>query len=454
MGLGYEGPSSGAHHGRRRVPVSTWIRPRLRPTLPAVSEEAKPAETALPRGFAPAFGVTWLSYASYYLGRKGLAVVETSIGKALGPRAIYGVETAYLAAYALGQFPSGRAGDRFGARRLLGAGMLVSALACAAFGATSLWPLFIGLMLINGLAQSTGWPGNIKAMAEWTPPGRRGGAMGLWGTCYQVGGIAATAVATWFLVRVGWRGAFLGPAALLALVGVLVLLFLKPGPLAPKAEAGDPEGEAHLLEQRTRARREVLRSGTIWSYGACYFCIKLIRYALLFGLPTYLETLGYTAERAGYSSTSFEIGGVVGTIALGFASDRWRQVPRSLFATGSLVALAAAFYLYLKVGASSEVVNFAAMALVGALLFGPDALLSGAAAQDAGGPHAAAVAAGVVNGIGSVGGVLQEVLKRTVTTQFGWGTLFYVFVGLSLVAALSLSPTWKGARTRQGVAAS
>ena len=42
---------------------------------------------------------------------------------------------------------------------------------------------------------------------------KRGRIMGLWSTCYQVGGIAATAFATWLLVHYGWRTAFLGPAA-------------------------------------------------------------------------------------------------------------------------------------------------------------------------------------------------------------------------------------------------
>ena len=87
--------------------------------------------------------------------------------------------------------------------------------------------------------------------------------------------------------------------------------------------------------------------------------------------------------------------------------------------------------------------NFAAMALVGALLFGPDALLSGAAAQDAGGPRAAALAAGLVNGVGSLGAMLQEAVTRGVTSRWGWSALFNVLLGLALLAALALTPTFR-----------
>ncbi len=86
------------------------------------------------------------------------------------------------------------------------------------------------------------------------------------------------------------------------------------------------------------------------------------------------------------------------------------------------------------------------MALCGFLLFGPDALLAGAAAQDAGGPEAAALAAGLVNGIGSVGAIAEEAITRGVSARFGWDGLFYVFAGASALAALCLAPTFRGGK--------
>jgi len=407
-----------------------------------------------PRGLARAFALTWLSYASYYLGRKGLSVGKTAIYKALGDRALVGVDTAYLAMYAVGQYLSGAIGDRLGARRLVGFGMLVSAGACVLFGLSGGWLLFLAAMCVNGLAQASGWPGNVKAMAEWVPPERRGAVMGLWSTCYQVGGIVATAVAVRFLAAWGWRWAFIGPAILIAAVGVSVLLLLRPGPLVSArleekgAHANDDPEDVALRARIRAARQHVLTSRAVWSYGASYFCIKLIRYSLLLWLPFYLETaLGYARDSAGYFSTSFEIGGVFGTIGLGLLSDRLRHVPRSIFAAVSLVGLSGALYVYVEVGASSHLYNFLGMALVGALLFGPDALLSGAAAQDAGGAYAAALAAGVVNGLGSIGGVMQELVTRTVSERWGWSALFHVFLGLALLAALSLVPTFRGKGT-------
>lgn len=394
---------------------------------------------------AVAFALTWTSYAAYYFGRKGISVAKAPLTEELGKSALYGVETAYLAAYAVGQYASGLLGDRVGARRLVGLGMLASAAACFAFGVSSAPGFFLLAFLVNGLAQSTGWPGNVKAMAEWTTPENRGAVMGVWSTCYQVGGIAATALAARLLSSLGWRAAFWGPALGLALVGALVLLFLKPGPgsseEAAAAKEGGGSGGGDEDEERRIAQRRVLRSPTIWSYGASYFCIKLIRYSLLFWLPFYLKTaLGYSAVTAGYMSTSFEVGGVVGTIAVGFFADRVRTMSHAAISAASLVGLAGALYLYVAVGTTGQIANVLVMALVGSLLFGPDSLLSGAAAQDAGGPRASAIAAGIINGIGSVGAILQEVVTRGVSDRWGWSALFYVFLALALLSAASLVP--------------
>jgi sugar phosphate permease len=380
-----------------------------------------------------AWTVTWLSYATYYFGRKNLSVTKATIGQALGEHVLYGVETAYLAAYALGQYGSGWLGDRVGARKLVGYGMVVAALASFAFGLCRTGSLFLLVSLVNGLAQSTGWSGNAKAMQEWTTPGNRGRVMGVWATCYQIGGIAATAFATWLLTHFGWQSAYYGPAILIAVSGITVLMWLLPGP-AMAQPGSDSRSERRLLA----------RSPILWCYSASYFFIKLIRYALIFWLPYYLQIeLHYPRGQAGYWSTSFEIGGVAGVMGLGWLSDRMAHVSRSLMSAGSLVGLACALFFYTRVAGSSHAINFAVMALVGLLLFGPDALLSGAAAQDLGGRNAAALALGMINGFGSIGAVLQEVTTRAVSRTWGWNAVFYFLLALALAAALALAPTFR-----------
>jgi len=391
------------------------------------------------------FGLTWLAYAAYYLGRKGFGVTKARIESTLGVSAgwLATIDTVYLVAYAAGQFMSGLAGDRLGARRLIGWGMIGSAIACAVFGSASGAMLMLVAFAANGLFQSTGWPGTTKAMADWYDASERGTVMGVWSTCYQAGGLAATAFATALLAAFGWRWAFYGPALLVGAIGIAVLALLAERPGAARGATPTPLTAADEAEFRA-ARRAVIGSATVWSFGAAYFCLKIIRYSILFWLPYYLHNaLHYSEKKAGYLSVSFEVGGIVGVLIAGALSDRVAGRRRSLLASAMMALLAVAILIYSVVARWGAVPNFAGMALVGMLLFGPDSLLAGAAAQDLGGKHAAATATGFVNGMGSVGAILQGAFTVTLREALGWDAVFYGFLGVALLGALALAPTWR-----------
>ena len=70
------------------------------------------ATTAQRRSLPGVFVVTWLAYATSYLGRKGFSVAKVRIAAQLGlsDGALAAVDTAYLIAYAVGQFVSGALG--------------------------------------------------------------------------------------------------------------------------------------------------------------------------------------------------------------------------------------------------------------------------------------------------------------------------------------------------------
>jgi sugar phosphate permease len=389
------------------------------------------------------FALTWLSYATYYFARKNFAVVKGTLERELGVGlgALAAIDTSFLATYAVGQFAGGALGDRVGSRRLIGYGMIGSAMLIAAFGASSSAALFALFFGLNGFVQATGWPGNVKAMAAWYSPTERGAVMGFWSTCYQVGPLAATALAAWLLAHFGWRSSFFIPAVWVALVGLLVLFFLQEGPhdTREKPKRGAARGAA----------REVLKNPVVWLLGAAYFGMKLIRYCLDFWLPYYLErSLGYPRDTAAYISTGFQFGGIFGAIAVGWISDRLFPGRRGAVAALCAIGLAAALALYGRVAPMGMAVNFAAMALVGFFLFGPDALISGVAAQDLGGSLAAGTIAGFINGCGSIGAVAQGALVAGVSKRFGWNGVFQALMLLAAASAITLGAVWRLQRAR------
>ena len=410
------------------------------------------------RGFrrlqARVFGLTWLSYAAYYFTRKNFSVVKSRLHDDMGVSVgmLGGIDTLYLALYALGQFANGALGDRLGARRMIGIGMLASAAVSLAFGLGSNAVIFAVAFGLNGLFQATGWPGNVKAMGPWFPRQSRGMVMGIWATNFQVGGLAATAVATFLLVHYGWRSSFLVPAAWVALVGLLIFFFLVENPedrgyrLPPETgdETAAPAGET------PRARSpfgEMVREPALWILGGSYFGLKLIRYSLLFWLPFYLKTsLGYSEGTAGYLSTAFEAGGIVGVIIVGMLADRFAAKNPIRLAAPIVFSLAGGFLLLRLAGPFGIWAVGASLGLIGFLLFGPDTLISGAVAQNVGRNRATGSAAGLINGLGSLGAVSQGLLTATISQTWGWNALFLFFVGFAVLSALALLPLARRSR--------
>lgn len=395
------------------------------------------------------FALSWLSYFSYYFTRKNWSVVKSSVGTELelGKSELKNIDTLYLGAYAVGQFANGLIGDVVGPRRMLALGMLASAGLAVVFGLSDVLAVLTLAYGLNGLAQSSGWPNNGKLMASWFSTQERGVVMGWWATCYQVGGIAAVLLASKLLALSGsWRVAYIGNAVWVAVVAVAIYLFVRDRPSDvgfSDPDQGKEQGDRAEVVRRSRwqAWRDILSTPLVWCLGGNYFCMKLTRYSLLFWLPYYLNTqLGYGKAEAGYVSTSFEIGGVLGVIASGLLADKVFGKRRVAVAASSVALLAAALGLYGSVGDQSVLANFASMMLVGALLFGPDALVSGALAQDVGGRDAAALACGMVNGMGSIGAVLQGVAVVAISDAYGWDGLFVFFQLVAVAGALFLLP--------------
>jgi len=397
------------------------------------------------------FAASWIGYFSLYFTRKHFSVVKSSLG--IDERWLGYIDLGYLIGYAVGQFGAGVAGDKLGPRKIVTFGLVASAVLSLIFAGsglvtTNVLGIYLACFTLNGVVQATGWPGNGKLMASWFSSARRAEVMGLWTTCYPAGGLVTNVVAGW-LLGWGWRTVYVGMATWVLLVAFGYWLVVRDRPSL--VGYADPEIVAGATdEQRRQAYREawprILRDPLTWALGVCYFGHKIVRYGFLFWLPYYLNTgaLHYSAGKAAIVAIAFEAGGIPFSIVAGQVADRLFGRRRILVACLSSLLLVGSLFLYVQVGATSTIANILTLALVGACLFGADTLVSGVASQDLGGPHAAALACGIINGLGSFGAVAQAISLVPIKQAYGWDavfTLFEVAAALSFVALVPFART-------------
>jgi len=408
------------------------------------------------------FVATWLSYFGFYVVRKVYAVVKLPLKEHFGldDLQIAWPWTVYLVTYMLGQFLAAGLGRRFESRRILMVGMLVAAAANFSLGllvdaeASRAFLWMCVTMGIFGFAQATGWPHNVALFANWTRKAERGTLFAIWGTCYQFGAVFGKGLAGFLLGWLGLAWSFYGSSLVLLAFTVYFVLRARerpesvgltlldesepqPDPAAAKAEGGDA------------ARADALPRAflvSVVAMGLIYFGFKFLRYALDSWSALILgEHFGLSATFAAYWSTAFDWVGFLGVIVAGYWSDRLpgaRRTPVIFWMTcGCLLAVTAMW----MVGLSSPVLFVALLGLIGFMAMGPDSLLAGPSAMDAGGRRQAAVAAGVINGLGSIGPIVQEPVIGWLKKTQGLDSVF-----LLLVVIVFLTTVATGLLARSG----
>ncbi|HET9160389.1 MAG TPA: MFS transporter, partial [Caulobacteraceae bacterium] len=114
----------------------------------------------------------------------------------------------FQATYALSYLAFGRIVDRIGARWGFGLAFLIWQLAHIGHALANSLAGFIGARLALGVGEGGGFPGGIKAVAQWFPKKERAFATGLFNAGTNIGAIVTPLVIPVITLAWGWRAAF------------------------------------------------------------------------------------------------------------------------------------------------------------------------------------------------------------------------------------------------------
>jgi sugar phosphate permease len=399
------------------------------------------------------FVAVWVLYASYYFCRKNFSVVMPMMARLENYKTFDLAHLVFIfsLAYACGQFLAGLLADRFGPRVVATGGGLLSAVCTAAMAIPGPHSLLLLLQIGNGLGQGCGWSSCLKVLGAWFVRTEHGTVTAWWGTSYILGGFLATVFATFAVTQsflapgLGWHRGFLFPAIVLAAGALMFAWYVRNQP-ADVRLLNPPEDSDTQAGQTTWWA--TAKNPEVMILAGMYFFLKITRYSLLFWLPLYLvQRMQYSEQWAGYTSSLFELVGFSGALIAGYVSDRLMNGRRYPVGAVMLFGLAAALLMHPVIGRLGPVPMAMSISLLGILIYGPDLLMSATASIDAVSSGQAARAAGIVNGIGSLGQLISAYVVAIVVSRFGWDQLFTFFVVCSVAAGGLLTLRWnKGVR--------
>ena len=396
----------------------------------------------------------FLGYASCYFCRSNLSVATPLIVEELGRRGIDHA-TALVSigtmaslgvfAYALGKWFLTSLGDYWGGKRNLLIATGGATLFTLLFAASSALPIFTMAWVANRLTQSIGWSALVKVSSKWFHFSRYGTVVAILTCSYLVGDATARQSMSLLLERgIGWRGLFVFGAAVAGTMFVANLLLLRESRVAEgfAPAMANPHnvfsgGQSRPTSYLTLVL-PLLRSRPFVMVCLLGFATTMVRETFNTWSPAYLRDLGYSVSRAAAFSAVFPAVGAVSVLLAGWTSDRLGRNCRALLlsfglaaTSGSLLVLAA-----LPPAASRTILPVLMIGAVAFCLLGPYAFLPGAFALDFGGTQAGAVASGLVDGTGYLGGVLAGYAMARLSVTYGWGGVFTALAAVSAVASV------------------
>lgn len=290
--------------------------------------------------------------------------------------------------------------------------------------------------------------------------------MGIWNAHTSVGNITGSLVASG-LLKYGWGWSLFVPGIIIGFMGMVVFFFLPVSPLSVGMHFGDDDesspkkgslAEPLMLDSIVEAEDEeeekavgfleAWRIPGVANYALCLFFAKLVAYTFLYWLPFYISytEIGgqyLSSETAGNLSTLFDVGGVIGGIFAGYASDKLdaRAITAASFTYFTIPAL----YLYRNYGFMNLYSNAILMFIAGMFVNGPYALITTAVSADLGtheslkgNSRALATVTAIIDGTGSIGAAIGPLLTGYISA-YSWDAVFTMLMSAALIAGLLLT---------------
>ena len=341
--------------------------------------------------------------------------------------------------YGVSKFVNGFFGDRCHVRTFMVTGLVLSAIVNVFFGFSSAVAALGIFWMINGWFQGMGFPPCARAFTHWVPPQELATKMSIWNASTNIGA--------------GPGGGDLQlPAQLLRQLAALLLcaggarLPLRGVPLvrlARHAAVGRPAGGRRHPESRPTAGdsddwkavavKYVFSNPYIWLLAVANFFVYTIRYAMLDWGPTLLtQAKGLKLTHAGWMVAGYEISGMVGALIGGWLTDRLFGGRGFRSCVFYMAMAGVSVLLFWKVAGQSAWLNTLLLCASGFFIYGPQCLISIAAANLAT-KRAAATAVGLTGLFGYASTTLSGWGLGKLVQTYGWDA---GFMGMLIVAAI------------------
>ncbi|MCC8438019.1 MFS transporter [Brevibacillus sp. M2.1A] len=343
--------------------------------------------------------------------------------------------SSFFAGYALMQMPGGWLADRFGARKVLIASVVMWSIFTGLTGAAWSMASMILIRFLFGIGEGGFQPASSKIIATIFPIKERSRAMSVMLSSSAIVGLFSPILSVWMIQTMGWRTMFLVIGAIGAIIAFLFWRYIK----LPQAESATNTTGS---EQSKTSVAMLFKTPLLWSLLIAYFSIYAVNWGLVTWMPTYLSKVrGLDMISLGWLQTIPGFATLVGIYVSGYVLDKLPKGREKII--GSFSCVVVAVLLYFMFTASSVTMFITYQAIVSLFLSFVIILLPSVVLKN----FPAAVAGtgmGIVNTGGQLAGFITPMAIGFIVEAFNgsFDAAFWMLIGFAVIcigALLSLN---------------
>lgn len=304
------------------------------------------ADTASPRTGVVIVAALCTGYVASQFYRSANAVIapELMAELSISPESMGAITGVFFLTFAVMQIPTGVLLDRFGPRIVMPALLMLAAAGSLVFAAGESEARMAFARGLMGVGCAAGLMGSMVVFARWFPQDRFGTLAALIFSIGGLGNLLATTPLAAASEAIGWRGSFVGMAAITVGMAVLLFAVIRDAPPNHPALSRKPE----TVRQIFAGLGQVLKEKRLWYISAMQFVgyPVLMTIAALWAGPYLTEAHGLDAIARGNVLLAINVAILVGVMAMGpldriFDTRKWIVVSAAVATILVLAVLAA-----------------------------------------------------------------------------------------------------------------
>lgn len=248
--------------------------------------------------------------------------------------------SSFFAGYAIMQLPGGWLADRFGARKVLIASVILWSIFTGLSGAAWSLASMVVIRFLFGIGEGGFQPSSSKIISQVFPQDKRAGAMSIMLSSGGIIALIVPLVSVALLTTIGWRITFVIMGAIGVVIAALYWYYIKD------SDSNEHSNSPNSAGVQKGSFKMLFQTPLMLNLFIAYFSLYAVNWGLATWIPTYLVNVrGLNLVSLGWLQTIPGVAQLLGILLSGYVINQLSKRHEKIAGTVACVCISVLLYL-------------------------------------------------------------------------------------------------------------